>query len=94
MNPGFEVEIFESIYSLRPAKWLYEQDILDERITLAHGIWFDEEEIALLGEAKTTIVHNPLSNQYLASGIIKLGPLMNAGANVALGTDGVCRCRR
>ncbi len=85
----FEVEIFESIYHMRPAKWLYEQDILDERITLAHGIWFDEEEIALLGEAKTTIVHNPISNQYLASGIIKLGPLMNAGANVALGSDGV-----
>ena len=84
----FEVEIFESIYGMRPAKWLHEQGILDERTTLAHGIWFDEEEIALLGHAKATVIHNPISNQYLASGIINLAALMAAGANVTLGTDG------
>lgn len=84
----FEVEIFTSIYNMRPARWLHEQGILDDRITLAHGIWFDEEEIALLGNANASVVHNPVSNQYLASGIIQLGPLINAGANVALGTDG------
>ena len=85
----FEVDIFTSIYNMRPGNWLHEQGILDNRITLAHGIWLDEEEIALLGDANASIVHNPVSNQYLASGIIKLGPLMNAGANVALGSDGV-----
>lgn len=84
-----EVEIFTSIYNMRPAKWLHEQGILDDRITLAHGIWLDEEEIGLLGDARASIVHNPVSNQYLASGIIQLGPLASAGANVALGTDGV-----
>ena len=84
----FEVEIFTSIYNTRPAAWLHGQGILDDRITLAHGIWLDEEEIALLGSAKASIVHNPVSNQYLASGIIKLQPLLDAGANVALGTDG------
>ncbi len=85
----FEVEIFTSIYNVRPARWLHEQGILNDRITLAHGIWFDEEEIALLGGANASIVHNPVSNQYLASGIIKLGPLMSAGANITLGSDGV-----
>ena len=85
----FEVEIFESVHGLRPARWLSEQGILDDRATLAHGIWFDAEEIALLGAAGATVAHNPISNQYLASGIIKLGPLMRAGVNVALGSDGV-----
>ena len=84
----FEVDIFTSIYNMRPAKWLHEQGMLDDRITLAHGIWLDEEEVALLGDAHASIVHNPVSNQYLASGIIRLGPLLGAGANVALGTDG------
>ena len=84
----FEVDIFTSIYNMRPARWLHEQGILDDRITLAHGIWLDEEEIALLGNAHASIVHNPVSNQYLASGIIRLGPLVDAGANIALGTDG------
>ena len=37
---------------------------------------------------QATIIHNPISNQYLSSGIISLEPLIAAGANVALGTDG------
>ncbi|MTI17954.1 amidohydrolase [Rhodobacteraceae bacterium RKSG542] len=85
----FEVEIFQSIYGKRPAKWLHDNNLLSDRTTLAHGIWFDEEEVSLLGQAGATLIHNPISNQFLASGIIKLGPLMEAGANVALGTDGV-----
>jgi 5-methylthioadenosine/S-adenosylhomocysteine deaminase len=84
----FEVEIFESIHGKRPAKWLHDQGILDDRITLAHGIWFDEEEIALLGDARAHVIHNPICNQYLASGILQLQPLMTAGVNVTLGTDG------
>ena len=85
----FEVEIHESIHGHRPVKWLHANGLLSDRTTFAHGIWLDDEEIELLGNAKSTIIHNPVSNQFLASGIIKLGPLLRAGANVALGTDGV-----
>ena len=85
----FEVEIHESIHNQRPVKWLHDNGILSDRTTFAHGIWLDEEEIELLGNAKSSIIHNPISNQFLASGIIKLGPLLQAGANVTLGTDGV-----
>ena len=85
----FEVEIHESIHGQRPVKWLHNNGLLSDRTTFAHGIWLDQEEIELLGNAKSTIIHNPVSNQFLASGIIKLGPLLRAGANVALGTDGV-----
>lgn len=84
----FEVDVFESVYGMRPAIWLEKAGILSERTSLAHGIWFDDEEIAALGRAGATIVHNPVCNQYLASGIVKLGPLLEKGANVALGTDG------
>lgn len=83
-----EVEIFESIHGKRPARWLHDAGILNDRITLAHAIWFDDEEVALLGAARATTIHNPICNQYLASGIMPLGPLMRAGVNVALGTDG------
>jgi 5-methylthioadenosine/S-adenosylhomocysteine deaminase len=84
----FEVEIFASIYGKRPASWLHDQGILDDRTTLAHGIWFDADEIGMLGDAKAHVIHNPVCNQYLASGILQLEPLLSAGANVALGTDG------
>ncbi len=84
----FEVEIFESLYGMRPAAWLYKQNILGDHTTLAHGIWLDDEEIRMLGESATTVIHNPISNQYLASGIVRLEDLLKAGANVTLGTDG------
>lgn len=85
----FEVEIHESVYGQRPVNWLHDNGLLTDRTTFAHGIWLNDEEIELLGNAKSTIIHNPVSNQYLASGIIKLGPLLRAGANITLGTDGV-----
>lgn len=85
----FEVEIFESIHRCRPARWLEREGILNDRVSLAHGIWFDDAEVEALGAGAATIVHNPVCNQYLASGIIRLGPLLAAGANVALGSDGV-----
>src|SRR5699024_5965297 len=82
------VEIFESIHGVRPAEWMRQAGVLSDRTTLAHGIWHDADEIAILGDAGATIVHNPISNQYLASGIAKLGPLLDSGVNVSLGTDG------
>lgn len=85
----FEVEIFESIYGCRPATWMAKRGILSDRASFAHGIWYDGAEIEALGAARANVVHNPVCNQYLASGIIKLGPLLAAGANVALGSDGV-----
>lgn len=84
----FEVEIFEAIHGVRPAIWMDRAGILTDRASFAHGIWFDDAEVEALGAGGATIVHNPVCNQYLASGIIKLGPLLQAGANVALGTDG------
>lgn len=85
----FEVEIHQAVYRQRPVNWLHDHGILSDRSTFAHGIWLDDEEITLLGHAKASVVHNPVSNQFLASGIIKLQPLLRAGVNVALGTDGV-----
>lgn len=84
----FEVQIFESLHGIRPAIWMARAGILTSHASLAHGIWFDTAEIAALGTGGASIVHNPVCNQYLASGIIQLGPLLAAGANVALGTDG------
>lgn len=84
----FEVEIFEANHGMRPAMWMERAGILSDHASFAHGIWFDDEEVAALGSAGATIVHNPVCNQYLASGIVRLAPLVNAGANVALGTDG------
>jgi 5-methylthioadenosine/S-adenosylhomocysteine deaminase len=84
-----EIEFFESIFGIRPVAWLAREGLLTHRTTLAHAIWLDDDEVSALGENHSTTVHNPVSNQYLASGVMRLQPLQSAGANVALGTDGI-----
>ncbi len=62
--------------------------VLGPRTLLAHAIWLDDTEIALLAERGTGISHNPVSNAYYASGIARLPELLAAGLRVGLGVDG------
>ncbi|MCU0568315.1 MAG: amidohydrolase family protein [Oculatellaceae cyanobacterium Prado106] len=63
--------------------------MLTHRTTIAHGIWLTPEDIALVAEAGASIVHNPVSNYRLCSGIASIRALMDAGINIAIGTDGM-----
>ena len=62
--------------------------LLDARTVLAHCVWLDDEEIAILARSGATVSHNPLSNLKLASGIARVPDLLAAGVRVTLGTDG------
>jgi 5-methylthioadenosine/S-adenosylhomocysteine deaminase len=62
--------------------------VLAPRTILAHAIWLDDAEIAMLAARGTGISHNPVSNAYYASGIARLAELLKAGVRVGLGTDG------
>ncbi|MDE0171463.1 MAG: amidohydrolase [bacterium] len=84
-----EIGFFEAVHADRPVAWLEKRGVLTHRTTLAHAIWLDPDEVSAMGAAGATAVHNPISNQYLASGVLHLEPLLSAGANVALGSDGV-----
>jgi 5-methylthioadenosine/S-adenosylhomocysteine deaminase len=62
--------------------------LLDSRTVLAHGVWLDDEEIAILASSGATVSHNPVSNLKLASGIARVPDMLAAGVRVTLGTDG------
>jgi cytosine/adenosine deaminase-related metal-dependent hydrolase len=62
--------------------------LVNERTSLAHFVWCSEDDVALAAERKVNVVHNPVSNLILGSGILPLARLLRAGVNVALGTDG------
>ncbi|MCU1406706.1 MAG: amidohydrolase [Glaciihabitans sp.] len=62
--------------------------LLSDRLTVAHAIWLTDADIHLLGSSSATIVHNPLSNLKLGSGLLRWRALLDAGATLALGTDG------
>lgn len=66
-----------------------EHGILTHRTAIAHGIWLTEKDIELIAEAKATVIHNVVSNHRLCSGIAPIRQLLDAGVNIALGSDGM-----
>lgn len=81
-------QIYLDAYGVRPIDWLARESLLDERATIAHAIWLDDAEVEVVGDTVTGLSYNPDSNQYLASGPLRLRALRDAGATVALGSDG------
>jgi 5-methylthioadenosine/S-adenosylhomocysteine deaminase len=61
---------------------------LTSRLIAAHSIHLTDEEIELLAENDVRVVHNPLSNMRLGSGVCRLQQLHSAGVKVGLGQDG------
>ncbi len=63
---------------------------LSPRVCFEHGIWLTPSDIELVRDRGVTVVHNPVSNMKLGSGIAPVPELLGHGVNVALGTDGMC----
>jgi len=61
---------------------------LSDRTSLAHCVHLSDTDIAILAETKSTVVHNPLSNLRLGSGIAPILKYSQAGVNVTFGCDG------
>ena len=71
-----------------PPLLLEQLGILDDRVVLVHAVHLSDEEIELLADRDTRVVHNPESNLKLAAGVARLPQLLGAGVKVGLGTDG------
>ncbi|SEK95172.1 amidohydrolase [Haloferax larsenii] len=72
----------------RPLSYAKDLGMLTERDFIAHGVHVDDEEIALLAETGTGVVHCPASNMKLASGMAPVQDMLDAGVTVGIGTDG------
>lgn len=72
----------------RPFEALKEAGALGPDLLGAHGIHLTDAEINILATHDARVLHNPLSNMRLASGVIRLPALKQAGVQVGLGLDG------
>jgi 5-methylthioadenosine/S-adenosylhomocysteine deaminase len=61
--------------------------LLNERLSLAHGVWMAPDEVDLVARHGATVVHNPASNLMLGSGRLSLPAVRRHGVSLALGTD-------
>jgi len=75
-------------FGCRPLDYLEQVGWLNERVWLAHGVHFNDAEIARLGRHRMGVCHCPTSNMVLSSGICRTRDLEAAGVSVGLGVDG------
>lgn len=72
----------------RPLARLDRLGLLGPNLIAVHMTQLEEGEIEAVARANASVVHCPESNLKLASGFCPAARLMQAGVNVALGTDG------
>jgi 5-methylthioadenosine/S-adenosylhomocysteine deaminase len=61
--------------------------LLSERMNVIHAVWVDDSDLELIADAGATIVHNPISNLRLGSGVAPFRRMRDFGIMTALGID-------
>lgn len=83
-----EIALVESETGRRNIEYLHDLGIAGPHVLLAHCVWLDDDEIALLARTKTRVAHCPSSNLKLGSGIARVPEMIAGGVSVSLGADG------
>ncbi len=83
-----QVVVGHALYGRSTVEHLDALGVLGPHTSLAHVVWADDDDIAIIAERGATVVHNPWSNLRCGSGVMPMGALVEAGVQVAVGTDG------
>jgi len=81
-------------HGVRPLERLRRLNLLGPNLIAVHAVHLTSEEIALLARHGASVAHCPSSNLKLASGFAPVAKLVQAGVNVAIGTDGAASNNR
>lgn len=73
---------------MRPLQRLQNLGLVNASLMAVHAVHLSDTEREQMASAGVSVTHCPRSNLKLASGIANVPGLLDAGVNVALGTDG------
>jgi len=83
-----EVDDCLTKHQVRPTEYLSRRGILSDNIIFAHAVWLAENELDLLAEAGSTVIHCPASNMKLVSAeVFPFRKFRDRGIPMMLGTD-------
>jgi len=68
--------------------WLDAYEALGANTLAAHSVHLTANEVGIYASRGVSVSHNPVSNMFLGDGIAPVVEMLQAGVNVALGTDG------
>jgi 5-methylthioadenosine/S-adenosylhomocysteine deaminase len=83
-----EVEMNLELRGMRHVNWLAHLGVLGPDVQLVHSVWLDDHELDLVAAHGAVVVHCPVANMYLASGMARVPEMRRRGITVALATDG------
>ena len=73
---------------VRPLAYMERLGWIGDDVWFAHGIHFNDQELRLLADTGTGVVHCPISNMKLSSGIARIPEMLELGVPVGLAVDG------
>jgi len=73
---------------MSPTKILDSLGVLTGRTVAAHGVWVDDDDLAILKSRGVGVAHCPSSNMKLASGVAPVVKMLSLDMAVGLGPDG------
>lgn len=79
--------IFGTSQGESPTRRLQRLGCLSARTTVAHGVWLNDDDLQALQASGAMVIHNPLSNLRLGSGIAPVRRMLQHQVGVAVGTD-------
>jgi 5-methylthioadenosine/S-adenosylhomocysteine deaminase len=83
-----EVPLMLAQRGRRNLKYLEHIGVVGPNVQMAHCIWLDDDELTVMEETGTHVLHCPCCNAKLGSGIARVPEMLARGINVALGSDG------
>jgi 5-methylthioadenosine/S-adenosylhomocysteine deaminase len=83
-----ELGLSQQRHKMRPVAFLESIGFWAPTTVAAHGVWVNDDEIAVLKQRGVSVSNNPESNMKLSSGTAPVVKYRKAGVNVGLGTDG------
>jgi 5-methylthioadenosine/S-adenosylhomocysteine deaminase len=79
----------ERAQKARVVEYLHRIGALSPQLLAAHCVWLSKAEVKLLGEARSSVAHCPVSNMKIATGgFAPLPEMFEFSVPVGLGTDG------
>jgi 5-methylthioadenosine/S-adenosylhomocysteine deaminase len=83
-----ELKTSQEKYGMTPVRYLESIGFWAPATLAAHGVWVNDDDIAVLKRRGVAVSHNPESNMKLASGTAPVARYLAAGVTLGLGTDG------
>lgn len=83
-----ETEKVKEITGMLPFEYYEKIGMVGKNVFFAHAVYIEQKEIEIIKKTKTGIVHCPITNLKLGSGIAPVPILLRNKINVGIGSDG------